>query len=62
MRTLPEESKELTPEEFRALLEERTRYYFGMSLDEFTAALDEGRLDDEPAAMDLAILIGARSG
>lgn len=58
MQTLPE-PKELTAEEFRALLEERCRRYFDMSLEEFLTALDAGELDDQPAAADLAILVGA---
>jgi hypothetical protein len=50
----------LTREEFTALLESRVEDAFGMSLDEFEVALEEGRLDpDAPHVASLAILIGA---
>lgn len=54
------ETTELTSEEFAELVEARVLAAFGMSLDEFEAALEEGRLDpDAPHVASLAILIGA---
>jgi hypothetical protein len=51
---------ELTSEEFSELVEKRVQAAFGMSLDEFEAALEDGRLDpDEPHVAALAILVGA---
>jgi hypothetical protein len=61
MQTLPQ-PREVSAEVFRALLEERTRRYFDMSLDEFIEAFRAGRLDDSPTALDIALLIGARPG
>lgn len=57
------DAKELTQEELRSLLEGEVRTVTGMSLDEFTAALEQGRLDPEtPRIAGLAILVGARTG
>jgi hypothetical protein len=54
------ERTELTSEEFAALVEERVQAAFGMSIEEFERALEEGRLDpDAPHVASLAILIGA---
>jgi len=50
----------LTEEESRRLLEERTRRYFGMSLDEFISAYEAGALAGIPAATEIAMLAGAR--
>ena len=44
---------------FMALLEERTRRYFGLSLEAFIRSFEAGELDDEPAALDIALLVGA---
>ena len=54
------ETTELTGEQFAALVEERVQAAFDMSLDEFEAALTDGRLDpDAPHVASLAILVGA---
>jgi hypothetical protein len=50
----------LTEEELRAVLEERTKRYFNMTLDEFIRALDEGTLPDTPTVTDIALFIHAR--
>jgi hypothetical protein len=56
------EPRELSREEFRALLEERVIAALGMTLDEFIEALDDGSLDPEsPQVAGLAILVGART-
>jgi len=55
------EPKELTEDEFRALLEERVQRTLGMSLSDFKAALREGKLDpDSSRVAGLAILVGER--
>jgi cytochrome P450 len=54
-------ARQLTDQEFRALLERRVRERFNMSLDEFVRAVEDGRLDS-PDVTDLAILVGARTG
>jgi hypothetical protein len=56
------EARELSVDEFHDLLEERTQRYFNMTLAEFVIALDSGELDDDPAALDIAILLGADTG
>lgn len=48
---------ELGEEELASILEERTRRRFGLSLDEFVAALDVGQLAGTPGVADIAILI-----
>ena len=56
------EPRELSREEFAELLEERVQASLNMSLADFVAALEEGRLDPEsPRVADLAILVGART-
>jgi len=55
------EPEELSAEEFRALLEQRIRVRFGMSLEQFAEAVNAGELRDDPAATEFAILVGASS-
>lgn len=55
------EPQALGAEEFRALLEERIKARFGLTLAEFLEAFESGELDDDPAATDYAILVGAPS-
>jgi hypothetical protein len=50
---------ELTDEETRRYLEDQTRAYFGMSLDEFLRRAEEGTLPDHPAVAHLIMLSGA---
>jgi hypothetical protein len=52
------EGEPLSEEEFRKLVEKRTRYYFNMSVPEFRVALREGKLDENLAATDIALLLG----
>lgn len=51
----------LAPEAFRRLLETRIRARYDMSLSEFAEAFHEGKLDDDPAAYELAVISGASS-
>lgn len=52
---------ELTLDEARAYAEEQTYRYFGLSLDAFIKAVEDGSLpDDEPMVVHLALLTGAR--
>jgi hypothetical protein len=53
--------EELGPEEFRRIVADRIRRRFGMTIDEFVAALRVGELPDTPEVTDLAILVGAGS-
>ena len=54
------EPQELSQEDFEALLEERVRAAFDMSLSEFVAALRDGTLDPEsPRVAELALLVSA---
>ena len=64
MAAAPEtvEPEELGAGEFRDLLERRVRERFGVSLEGFVEALKAGQLDEEPAATEFAMLIGARPG
>jgi hypothetical protein len=55
----PQSGGTLTPEEFRRIVEQRIRDRFDMSLTEFAAAFRAGKLDDDPAAYDLAVVSGA---
>lgn len=50
---------ELTPEEWRQLLEERARRYMGMSADEFVRAWNAGEIKnpDRPEVMSVLMLI-----
>lgn len=64
MTALPSEdptTTELTREEFDALLEQRTRRQFGLSLDEFRRAFEAGEFDDHPGAMNIAILLNGHA-
>lgn len=54
----PEEGEPLSAKEFQRLVERRTRYYFDMSVPEFRAALHEGRLGENLAATEIALLLG----
>jgi len=57
------EPRELTRDEFAAFLDERVSASLDMSLADFVAALEDGRLDPEsPEIASLAILVGARAG
>lgn len=58
----PAEPQELSADEFRRLAEERVRSRLGMSIEQFMEEFRAGRLDDNPAAFDLIILLGADSG
>jgi hypothetical protein len=49
----------VTPEEFRRIVEERVRDRFHMSLLEFAEAFRAGKLGEDPAALDLAVVSGA---
>ncbi len=60
-RAADTEPQELGSEEFRRVVEDRIRRRFGMSIDEFAAALRDGKLPDTPEVADLAILVGAGS-
>lgn len=51
----------LAPDAFRRLLEARTQALFGMTLTEFAEAFRAGKLDDDPAAIELAVASGASS-
>jgi hypothetical protein len=56
------EPKELSREEFAVLLEERVYESLNMSVSDFIARLEDGRLDPEsPRVASLAILVGART-
>lgn len=56
------EARELNEDELRALLDSEIRETAGMSLPEFTAALEQGTVDPEsPRLAGLAILLGART-
>lgn len=57
------EPRELSREDFLALLDERVREALGMSLEDFVAQLKSGDLDPEsPGVASLAILVDARAG
>ncbi len=49
----------LTPEAFRRIVEERIRVRFNMSLTEFADAFRAGKLEDDAAAYELAVVSGA---
>ncbi len=53
-----EEPEPLSRDEFERFVEGRTRYYFKMSVPEFRAALEAGKLDENLAATDIALLLG----
>jgi hypothetical protein len=55
------ESHVLAPEAFRRMVEGRVRARFDMSLTEFAEAFRAGKLDDDPAAYELAVVSGASS-
>ena len=54
----PHEGEPLSGKEFQRLVERRTRYYFNMSVPEFRDALHEGRLREDLAATEIALLLG----
>jgi hypothetical protein len=47
-------------EEFRELVAERIRRFFGMSIEDFARAFRAGELDQRPMAFDLALLAGVK--
>jgi hypothetical protein len=53
------ESHVLAPDAFRRIVESRIRARFDMSLTEFAEAFRAGKLDDDPAAYELAVISGA---
>ena len=61
MAAAPEivEPERLNAQEFRALLARRIRRRFGMSLDDFVRAIENGELVDATAT-EYAMLVGAR--
>ena len=48
----------LSRREFQRLVEKRTRYYFDMNVREFRDALHSGKLSDDLAATEIALLLG----
>jgi len=50
----------LQDDEFRKLVADRVRRFFGMTLDEFARAFRAGELDGRPIACDLALLVGVK--
>ena len=54
----PQDGEPLSEKEFRRLVEQRTRHYFDMSVPEFRAALRDGKLDENLAASEIALLLG----
>jgi hypothetical protein len=57
------DAKELSRADLHLVLDTEIRETTGMSLAEFTAAIESGRLDPEsPRVAGLAILVGARAG
>ena len=62
LRKRDREGEPLSRREFERLVEKRTRYYFNMSVPEFRAALREGKLDENLAATDIALLLGETPG
>lgn len=59
-RAVEEGREELTPAETREYLEEQTRKYLGISLDEFLRRAEDGTLPEHPAVAHLIMLSGAR--
>jgi hypothetical protein len=59
-RSVEEGREELTPEETREFLEEQTRKYLNMGLDEFLYRAEKGTLPEHPAVAHLIMLSGAR--
>jgi hypothetical protein len=57
-RRVENEAEPLSPREFERILERRTRYYFDMSVPEFRQAFSSGKLDENLAATDIALLLG----
>lgn len=53
------ESHVLASDAFRRIVEDRIRARFNMSLMEFAEAFRAGKLDDDPAAYELAVVSGA---
>lgn len=60
-RPVVSESHVLSADAFRRLVEDRIRVRFNMSLNEFAEAFRAGKLDDDPAAYELAVISGASS-
>lgn len=56
-----DEARILDRNEFRELVEGRIRERFAMTLTEFAEAFRSGALDEDPAALDLALISGASS-
>jgi len=52
------EPRVLSREEFRRLVAARVQDQFGMTLEQFAEAFRSGSLDSDPAAYDLALLVG----
>jgi hypothetical protein len=62
MTEMAVQPKELNREEFLAFIDARVQATLDMSVDEFMAALESGKLDPEsPRVAGLAILVGART-
>ena len=53
-----ERRTELTPEEMRAILTRRIRAFYGMSVEEYTAARKAGTLPYHPKGTALAVFSG----
>lgn len=54
------DSRELSQEDFIAVLEERVQACLGITLEEFVEQLNRGTLDPEsPRVAEIAILVGA---
>jgi hypothetical protein len=60
VRTTAAKSVNLESDEYRQLVIERVRRFFGMTLEEFATAFRAGDLDDRPIALDLALLVGVK--
>jgi hypothetical protein len=48
----------LSRDAYRRVIEERVQDRFGMSLADFAEAFEEGKLADDPAAYELAVVSG----
>ncbi len=57
-----QEEEPLSRREFERLVEKRTQYYFNMTVPEFRTALRDGKLDENLAATDIALLLGEATG
>ena len=54
------ENRPLTAEEAESYVADLVRETFGLSVPEFIAEAEAGRLEDHPATSQLAVLTGAR--